>query len=264
MERLLPDDSSESGDSDSDDSNDSHDTRRLTWTPLMTLILSGDISNAQRLIESGTVDIEEKDSDGDTALYWSMIQRQEYISAKLIAAGADLLGLSIDHNRRSLNEALLAACLYANMPCIQACLEKGANINYSAPIHGRTPLIATIQSVDFVELDTSLAVAKYLISKGADITAVDAKGKNAVVWVAARCSVGIPEWMSVILAGTFLQPKIKESRAAKMFQALWRGFHVRQKRRSCDLGAWKVRKFGSGFMYTFVFNRPVRTPTEDN
>ena len=257
MERLAdpPEDSDDDDDDDSYDTDmtDSSESEGMR-TPLMTFIKEGDISNAQRLIESGTTNLEETDSDGDTALKWALLYSQEKIVAMLLAAGANILVL---HKDRTLNQALIEACNNNSMSCIQTCLARGANINYAQPITGVTPLMAVIQSYQ------PISTAEVLISMGADITAVDAMGWNAIMWVAHVRGDEV-HWMELLLKGSSMQPKVKESIAARKFQAMWRGFQVRQKRRSCDLGAWKVRKFGSGFMYTFVFKRPTPIPTKQD
>jgi ankyrin repeat protein len=181
----------------------------------MDAIMIGDVAEVQRILASG-VNLEEKDSEGDTALYWAMIYRREPIVGMLLAAGASLLALSA-----SRSQALITACSHNSMACIQACLAQGADINYAQPLTGKTPLMAVIRSYH------PIATAEFLISKGANVSAIDAKGWNAVMW-AAHLRGDEAAWMTLLLAGTVLQPRIKESDAATTIQSLWRGIQVRK------------------------------------
>ena len=193
-------------------------------TPLMDAIMIGDVAEVQRILASG-VNLEEKDSEGDTALYWAIIYRRESIIGMLLAAGASLLALGA-----SRSQALIIACSHNSMACIQACLAQGADINYVQPLTGKTPLMAVIRSYH------PIATAEFLISKGANVSAIDAKGWNAVMW-AAHLRGDEAAWMTLLLAGTVLQPRIKESDAATTIQSLWRGVSARPRG-----WAWVVRR----------------------
>lgn len=254
MERLVapPEESEEDSDSDSDYESESESEETEEEADLIPLIFAsriGDTDSVKRLLEGGA-DVEQKDERGYTALWWSIQKRKCMVSEILLGAGAKLTTMSIDSN---INEALSSACLFLNMPCVRACLDAGADVNYSQPVLRDTPLREALYSGG----SGTAEIVRLLISKGADPTMVNAEGYNAFMWCAEN---GSAEIMEILLSVTSMRPPIKESRAAKMFQALWRGFQVRKKRRSCDLGAWKVRKFGSGFMYTFVFKRPTPIP----
>lgn len=220
MERLIPVESESESESETETESVVRYSQARTdpvSTPLMDAIVIGDVAEVQRILASST-HLEEKDSEGDTALYWAMIYRQETIIKMLLAAGASLLAL---HRDRTLNEALLTACSHNSMACIRACLMQGADINYVQPLTGKTPLMAIIRSYH------PIATAEFLIAKGASVSAIDAKGWNAVMW-AAHLRGDEAAWMTLLLAGTALQPRIKESDAATKVQSLWRGVQVRK------------------------------------
>ena len=194
-------------------------------TPLMQAIIKRDVAEARRIIMSCTTDVDEivhsyrATFSGHTALMYTIVHNQGKISSMLLTAGASLLGLG-----PTLDEALLTACEFNSMACIQACLAQGADINYAQPLTGNTPLMGAIKS----PFD-GIVTGKFLISMGANVTAVDAKGWNALMW-AAHLRRKAAEWMTLLLEGTALEPRIKESVAATKVQALWRGFRVRRPR----------------------------------
>jgi hypothetical protein len=188
----------------------------------MQAILVGDVAEAQRIIENGA-NLEEMDPEGDTALHWAMLYCREPIVNMLVSAGASLLAL---HRDRTLNQALIAACSHNSMACIRACLTQGADINYTQPFTGKTPLMTIIRSYH------PIATAEFLIARGAKASALDAKGWNAAMW-AAHLRGDEADWMTLLLAGTTMQPKIKESAAATKVQSLWRGSRARKGYRFC-------------------------------
>ena len=188
-------------------------------TSLMRAIVNRDVSGASRIIESGHANLEAKDSDGDTALYWALLYRQEAIITMLLAAGANILAL--DPQRTSLNEALMESCKGKSLSCIRACLDKGADVNYVQPVTGITPLISAIRSY------CNIAVAEFLVTNGASVTAIDSKGWNAIMWAAHTRGDDL-QCMEILLSVIpCLRPKVKESIAATKFQTSWRGFKVR-------------------------------------
>ena len=220
MERLVHAAADSDSESESESESDSEYPVRLTEsvsTPLMEAIMIGDVAEAQRIIENGA-NLEEMDPEGDTALHWAMIYRRESIVGMLLAAGASLLALG-----PSRSQALIIACSHNSMACIQACLAQGADINYVQPLTGKTPLMTIIRCYH------PIATAEFLIARGAKASALDAKGWNAAMW-AAHLRGDEADWMTLLLAGTTMQPKIKESAAATKVQSLWRGVRVRRPR----------------------------------
>jgi hypothetical protein len=212
-------------DSDTESESESEESEETDDTPLMQAIIKRDVAEARRIIMSCTTDVDEivysyrAKLSGHTALMYTIVHNQGKISSMLLTAGASLLGLG-----PTLDEALLTACEFNSMACIQACLAQGADINYAQPLTGNTPLMGAIQSPF-----NGIVTGKFLISMGANVTAVDAKGWNALMW-AAHLRGDEADWMTLLLEGTALEPRIKESVAATKVQALWRGFRVRRPR----------------------------------
>jgi len=218
LERLVPAAADSDSESDSESESDSDSETVGGSTPLIEAIREGNVAEARRIIASCTTDLDEEDSEGYTALYLAVYYNQEMISRMLLTAGASLLALG-----PTLNNALFTACIHNSMVCIQACLAQGADINCAQPLTGNTPLMEAIRS------DHPIAMAAFLISMGANVAAVDAKGWNAVMWAALR-QCDLCGAMTLLLKGTALEPRIKESVAATKVQALWRGFRVRRPR----------------------------------
>jgi len=248
LERLETENESESeSESESGNTYYPHPKDTVTASALMTAVQFGRVHDVQRLCTS--VDLEEKDSEGDTALMWSLLFRRDEIFSLLVAAGANLLAL--DPERTSLHAALMTSCEHGSIPSIRACLDRGANVNYVNST-GLTPLIHAIKSYE------SISVAEFLIARGADVMIRDSTGMNAIMW-AVEIRGGEVQWVEVLLARVpGMNPKIKQS--AIKIQATWRGFQVRQKRRSCELGAWKPRKYMGRMMFTFVYQ--VHVPND--
>ena len=199
---------------------------------LMAAAQLGRVDDVKRLIQMK--DLEEKDSEGDTALMWALLYHRDEIFTLLVEAGASLL--TLDPDRVSLDRALMTCCKYGSIPAIRACLDRGANVNYVQPGTGLTPLIHVVKSYG------AIAVAEFLISRGADATAVDATGWNAILWAVHSRGEEV-QWVQTLLSR--IPGMTPKKNAAIKIQALWRGYRSR----SCELGAWKPR---GGMMFTFV------------
>ena len=194
----------------------------------MEAVRDGNLAEVQRMIAEG-INLEDKDSDGDTALVYAAIGEEDACAAALIAAGADLTMLAVDEVTDKLGAALLAASKYASLPCILAALNKGANPNYAHPITGITPLMEIVRS------ESDLRIVDALLAKGASVTAVDSDGWNVFMWFAeGDCDIDV---MASLLtsAGPLLAPKPAQAAAAKKIQALWRGHKVRSTRRAASM-----------------------------
>jgi ankyrin repeat protein len=220
-ERLVA--PAESDDDESDDESEVEDVTEVT--PLMEAVRDGNLAEVQRMIAEG-INLEEKDSDGDTALVYAAIGDEEACATALIAAGADLTVLAVGDEgvTDKLGAALLAACNYGSLPCIHAALDKGANPNYAHPTSGITPLMEAVRS------DGDQALVDLLLAKGASVTAVDSDGWNVFMWFAE--SSGDIDIMASLLsvAGSAMAPRTQHAAAAKKIQALWRGWKVRRPR----------------------------------
>ena len=240
MERLVSAedlDSDSDSESDSDTDADSDASTTIGLTPLMDAILADDLTEVERLIAEGA-NLEEKDSDGDTALYCAVISDKEESAAALVAAGADITVLAKiatgteDENDR-MSAALLAACECNILSVVTAALARGANPNYAHPKTGITPLMEAVRSADQELVDL-------LLAKGATLTAVDSDGWNVFMWFAdSSCDIYIMKSL-LSAAGSMLVPREEHAGAAKKIQTLWRGWTVRRvlKPKVAQKGGW--------------------------
>jgi len=225
-ERLMapPVDSDSESESDDSDSDFSDDPDSMTiMTPLMTAARDGNLAELQRIIREGT-NIEEKDSDGDTALIYAVIYKEHECAEALIAAGADLTSLASLISADTTNSALIAACRYNSLPVATAAIARGAILNDPQPTTGITPLMEAVRS------DSDKALVDLLLAKGASVTAVDSDGWNVFMWFTESACDG--DIMSSLLSatGSVIAPRTEHAVAVKKIQALWRGWKVRRLR----------------------------------
>ena len=214
---------------DSDDESEAESEEATEVTPLMVAVCDGNLAEVQRILAEG-VNVEDKDSEGDTALIYAVINGEDECATALIAAGADLTvlaALSIEGEvADKLGAALLGACQYNALPCVVATLGKGANPNYAHPVTGITPLMETVRS------DGDQALVDLLLEKGASVLPIDSDGWNVFMWFAeSSCDIDI---MASLLtaAGPTLAPREEHAAAAKKIQAVWRGHTVRSSHRA--------------------------------
>jgi len=228
-ERLVAVPVDSDNDSDSDSGSDSEVVSGVT--PLMNAISEGLTTEVARLIAEGA-NIEEADSDGDTALIYAAMHNDDDCAAILIAAGADIKALAklvVDGSiapANTMSTALMGACRYNMAPCVAATLAAGADPNYAHPITGITPLM------EAVRYDGDQEVVDMLLAKGASIYPIDADGWNVFMWFAE--GAGDVDIMASLLsaAGPLLSTRESHSSAAKKIQALWRGWTMRRQQRT--------------------------------
>ena len=231
LERLMAppvdseDDSDEDDDDDDDSDEDDYDAVLATdVTPLMEAAVLGDLVKLRQLICEGA-EIEARDSDGDTALVYAVINGKDAAVSSLLSSGADIKALSvlsvIGSDAKSVNAALLAACQYNSFVSVASALEMGANPNYPHPVTGVTPIM------EAVRCNSGQDIVDFLLKKGADVYAIDTDGWNVFMWFAEDC--GDTDIMASLLsaAGPRMMPQIRNAAAAKKIQALWRGYHTR-------------------------------------
>jgi len=183
----------------------------------------GNLVEVRRMIAEG-VNVNDKDSDGDTALVYATIVGDEGCANALIAAGADLTVLArlteSEEPLDRMNAALLSGCRYNVLAVVKATLEHGADSNYAHPKTGVTPLMEAVREV------ADMSIINALLIKGASVSAVDRNGWNVFMWFAEQGS-GV-DAMALLLtaAGPLLAPKHKQV-AVQKIQAVWRGYTMR-------------------------------------
>lgn len=158
-------------------------------TPLMAAAGSNNCDELAVLFTGNLdLDLEAKDSEGDTALCYAVMNRSVDATEVLLRAGANLLALSNlspdnDSHVVSLEAALHGAVHYANIHCITALLDMGVDVHCECPgSDGSLPLTTLIRSDE--DSDDVVAAARLLMKRGADPHRVDITGWNTFMWFA--------------------------------------------------------------------------------
>lgn len=230
-ERLVAapayDDSDEEEDEDDDDES-------IDATPLMEAIRTGNRSEFQRFLTAG-VNLEDKDTDGDTALVYAVIYSEDEMTTALLDAGADIralakLALPPDQTTDLIGAALLGACQYDSLPAVTAALIAGGDPNYAHLTTGITPLMEVVRA------DGSIELVDLLLAKGANVHATDIDGWNVFMWF-AEGSADVDIMASLLKAtGSALAPRAAAclQTAAKKIQNVWRDWKIRRPRRQTN------------------------------
>ena len=184
LERIR--DSEEPGEDDYDDNSSQGTTDSVTGiTPLMEAASEGNCEEIRCLVAAGA-DLEARDSEGDTALCYTVINNLEAATKELLSLGANLLALSSlcpdnEEDDRSEQHAFHGACNYTSLPCLQALLKGGIDVNCVCPgSDGSLPLTTVIRSEQNYE--AIHGAVKLLMKHGADPHRIDYTGWNTFMW----------------------------------------------------------------------------------
>ena len=117
-------------------------------TPLMIATQQGQFATVKILIEEGDAEIDNKDSNGRTALFHGAINNQRIIMEYLLQKGAN-----IDEPNNSNYTALHIACNIGTRRIVRFLLENGADVNTSTNF-GWTPLVTAANNgrLDLVKI----------------------------------------------------------------------------------------------------------------
>lgn len=214
--------SSDSASDDGDDNSVSTSYSVASITPLMEAASIGDCDEIRRLITAGA-DMEERDSEGDTALCYTVINCHVAATKALLHLGADLMALSSlcpdnEEDDTSYEHAFHGACNYASVPAMRAVLERGIDVNCACPgSDGSLPLTTLIRSgqVD----DDILEAVRFLMKRGADPYRVDYTGWNTFMWF-ANYQLEDERIMKVLAPPVHAPEKV--AAAALKIQGVWR------------------------------------------
>lgn len=103
--------------------------------PLHQSVLGSAGTNMQELLKcSHNFAIDQKDSRGQTALYWAALRGDMQAVSYLLAAGA-AINMKTNHESGILTAALISN----NVPCIETIMKSGCEVNYT-DADGYTPL----------------------------------------------------------------------------------------------------------------------------
>ena len=203
------------------------------FTALMNAASDGNLDAISQLLEQGDP-VDAKDSDGDTALVYAVMNGEDMCVARLVEAGADLLVISkiyesLDDTEiePSLGMALLAACQCNSVAAVASCLVAGADPNFAHPRTGMTPLMEAICG------DNNVGIVDVLLSRGASVFATDSDGWNVFMWFAEKCDdTDIMASLLEAAGANFAPVPFMNVQAAKKIQAAWREHAARKTERT--------------------------------
>lgn len=153
-------------------------------TPLMLVARTSNLAAARLLLEKGANPNAREKQRGQTALMWAAAGSHGPTMRELLARGAevdaasntDLMTPLVSGEPRAQPRppggmtAMLFSAREGCMDCVQALVEKGANLNLADP-EGVTPLISAVFNAHF-------DVAKYLVERGANVNQWDWWGRS--------------------------------------------------------------------------------------
>ena len=142
--------------------------------PLVAAVKAADVDTVRTLVAERTVDVNQAEPDGATALHWAVHRNEAELVDLLIAAGADVSAA----NRYGVRPISLAA-ENGNAGILAALLDAGADPNANLP-EGETALMTAGRTGDAASI-------RALLVRGADPNARDRfRGQTALMWAASR------------------------------------------------------------------------------
>jgi ankyrin repeat protein len=153
--------------------------------PLVEAAHAGDDAKATALLTAQPhPDVNQKTSDGTSALHWAVYHNDVSLIDRLLALGADA-NTRNDYGSTPLSEAAVVG----NPAVVKKLLKAGANVE-SANGDGQTALMITART-------SNLDVAKLLLDHGANVNAREQwRGQTALMWAAAESQ---PEMVRLLI-----------------------------------------------------------------
>ncbi len=142
--------------------------------PLIAAVRAGDVEAVRAFVVDATVDVNQTEADGATALHWAVHRNGAILVDLLLDAGADVAAT----NRYGVPPIALAA-ENGNATILEALLDAGADPNAALP-EGETVLMTAARAGDADAI-------RLLLVRGADPNARDGfRGQTALMWAASR------------------------------------------------------------------------------
>jgi uncharacterized protein len=153
--------------------------------PLVAAARSRESAKALELLAAQPrVDVNQRSTDGTTALHWAVYNDDVGLVDRLLAAGADANARN-DYNSTPLGEAAVVG----NAAVIKKLLKAGANVE-AANADGQTALMVVARS-------SNVEAANLLLKAGAKVNAREQwRGQTALMWAAAQSQ---PEMVRLLI-----------------------------------------------------------------
>lgn len=155
------------------------------WTCLHFNAINRNLELCKILLGRSTVDVNARNSDGDTPLY--LLFRFPNASPELVKLLLDH-GANVNEQNQESQGPLFAASLVGNVTATRMLLDYNADINDDENVFGRTALHAAVEA-------SNLELVKLLIGKGADVYRQDKKGRDCFAVAADENQVEIIDFL---------------------------------------------------------------------
>ncbi len=152
--------------------------------PLVDAARKRDAAALDQLLSAKDVDLNQRSSDGTTALHWAVYNNDESLVMRLLRAGADVNAMN-DYQSSPLSEA----AVFGSPAIIQALLKAGANV-HAENRDGQTALMIVART-------NNVEAAQLLLKRGAKINSHERwRGQSPLMWAAAE---GQPEMVKLLI-----------------------------------------------------------------
>ena len=154
-------------------------------TCLQACIYRRDLRLCEILLRSGMVDVNERDSEGDTPLHLIFYFPNAPLELVTLLLGH---GANVNEQNKHSEGPLYAACLVGNTTAARVLLDYNADINDDEDVFGRTALHAAVEA-------RKVELVKLLVERGADVNRRDKRGRDCFALAAFEKQVEIIDYL---------------------------------------------------------------------